>query len=105
MASNDLKEFLRGVDPDYEQYAERLHQGTFTKKAELGAADKADLEALGIPKGAAGLLACTVRVHFLAAAAGTCSIQPVLCKLPTGCAQVAAPVVLISLLCGRSFIL
>ena len=56
MASNDLKKFLRGMDPSYEQYAERLHQGTFTKKAELGAADKADLEALGNPKDAAGLI-------------------------------------------------
>ena len=56
MASDDLKDFLRGVDPDYELYAQRLHEGTFTKKAELGAADKADLEALRIPKGAAGLI-------------------------------------------------
>ena len=56
MASDDLKEFLRSIEEDYVQYAESLHKGTFTKRAELSAADEVELEALTVPKGAAGLI-------------------------------------------------
>ncbi|CAL8463554.1 g3088 [Coccomyxa elongata] len=56
MALNKLKEFLRSINEDYVRYAEHLHQGTFTNKAELSAADRSDLEALTVPKGAAGLI-------------------------------------------------
>ncbi len=56
MASDDLKEFLRSIEEDYVQYAESLHKGTFTKRAELSAADEMELEALTVPKGAAGLI-------------------------------------------------
>ena len=37
-------------------YADAIYDGEFTSQAELGAADRADLQALGIPKGAAGLI-------------------------------------------------
>ena len=45
---------MRGVKPAYEQYAQRLHEGSYTDKEELGAADKADLVALTVPQGPAG---------------------------------------------------
>ena len=43
-------------------HADAIHKGEFTTQAELAAADRTDLEKLGIPKGAAGLI--------IAAAAG-----------------------------------
>ncbi len=56
MASQELKKFLRGVNTEYLVHADALHHGEFTNQAELGAADRADLEKLGVPKGAAGLI-------------------------------------------------
>ncbi len=56
MASQELKNFLRRVNTEYLVHADALHQGEFTNQAELGAADRADLENLGVPKGAAGLI-------------------------------------------------
>ncbi len=61
MASEELKEFLRSIDEDYVQYAELLHEGTYTNKAELSAADKTDLVALKVPLGAAGLIIKTAQ--------------------------------------------
>ena len=46
MASQELKAFLRRVNSE----------GEFTSQAELGAADRADLQAFKIPQGAAGLI-------------------------------------------------
>ncbi len=54
MASPELTEFLRSVDEELAQYAQLLYEVTFTNKEELGAADMSDLEALGVPNGAAG---------------------------------------------------
>jgi len=48
--------FLRLVNNEYLVHADALHHGEFTNQAELGAADRADLENLGVPKGAAGLI-------------------------------------------------
>ncbi|CAL8466446.1 g5982 [Coccomyxa elongata] len=56
MASQELIGFLRSVDEKCAQYAQLLQAGTFTDRLELSAADKFDLEALGVPKGAAGLI-------------------------------------------------
>ena len=58
MASEKLKNFLRKVDEDedYSPYAEVLHVGKFTTKAQLGAASREQLITLGIPDGAAGLI-------------------------------------------------
>ena len=58
MASEKLKDFLRKVDEDedYSPYAELLHVGKFTTKAQLGAASREQLIAIGIPDGAAGLI-------------------------------------------------
>ncbi len=53
-ASQALIDFLQSVDGEYVQYAQLLHAGTFTNRAELGAADESDLEDLGVPKDAAG---------------------------------------------------
>ena len=55
MASQDLKTFLRSVNSRYLNYAEVSHEGQLTNQAELGAADRTDLQALGVPTGAAGL--------------------------------------------------
>ncbi len=51
-----IVKFLRSIKEEYVQYAELLHEGNFTNKAELSAADKWELEALKVPKGAAGLI-------------------------------------------------
>ena len=56
MASQELKNTLRRVNPEYLIRADALHQGEFTNQAELGAANRADLEDLDAPKGAAGLI-------------------------------------------------
>ena len=56
MASQELIEFLRSLKEDYVQYAQVLHEGTYTDRAELSAAQVPDLQALGVPKGAAGLI-------------------------------------------------
>lgn len=56
MASLELIEFLRSVNVNYAQYAQILHEGTYTIRGELSAAERSDLEALGMPKGAAGLI-------------------------------------------------
>ena len=56
MASQELKAFLTSVDSGYLDYADAIYEGEFTRQAELGAADRADLQALGIPMGAAGLI-------------------------------------------------
>ncbi len=61
MASQELKTFLGSVDSRYLQYADVIHQGEFTSQAELGSADRTDLQALGIPKGAAGLVVTAAR--------------------------------------------
>lgn len=56
MASQELKKFLSRVNPEYLVHADALYQGEFTNQAELGAADRADLEDVGVRKGAAGLI-------------------------------------------------
>ena len=61
MASQELKSFLSSVKVGYLEYADGIHQGEFISQAELGAADRSDLQALGIPKGAAGLIIATAR--------------------------------------------
>lgn len=55
MASQQLKTFLSSIDKRYLDYADGIYQD-FRNKAELGTAERADLLALGVPKGAAGLL-------------------------------------------------
>ena len=62
MASQELRAFLKSIDSRYVDHADAIHKGEFTNQAELAAADRTDLEKLGIPKGAAGLI--------IAAAAG-----------------------------------
>ena len=42
-------------------FADVIHQGQFTSQAELKAAERTDLEDLGIPKGAAGLIIAAAR--------------------------------------------
>ncbi len=61
MASQELKTFLSSVNFGYLDYADAIYEGEFTSQAELGAADRADLQALGIPKGAAGLIIAAAR--------------------------------------------
>ena len=61
MASQELKSFLGSIHSGYLEYAHAIHEGEFTSQAELGAADRSDLQALGIPKGAAGLIIATAR--------------------------------------------
>ncbi len=61
MASEELKTFLCSVDRRYLQYADVKHHGEFTSQPELGSADRIDLQALGIPKGAAGLIVAAAR--------------------------------------------
>ncbi|DBA92527.1 TPA: hypothetical protein ACH3X1_002758 [Trebouxia sp. C0004] len=56
MASQELRAFLSRVDSRYVDHADAIHQGEVTNQAELAAADRTDLEKLGIPKGAAGLI-------------------------------------------------
>ncbi|KAA6423986.1 MAG: hypothetical protein FRX49_05945 [Trebouxia sp. A1-2] len=61
MASQNLKSFLSSVNSGYLHYADAIYDSEFTSQAELGAADRADLQALGIPKGAAGLIIAAAR--------------------------------------------
>ena len=56
MASQELRAFLSHIDSRYVDHADAIHKGEFTNQAELAAADRTDLEKLGIPKGAAGLI-------------------------------------------------
>ena len=56
MASQEHKKFLGRVNPEYLVHADALYPGEFTNQAELGAADRADLEDVGVRKGAAGLI-------------------------------------------------
>ena len=56
MASQELRAFLSSIDNRYVDHADAIHKGEFTNQAELAAADRTDLEKLGIPKGAAGLI-------------------------------------------------
>ena len=56
MASERLIQFLRSVNEKYEEYAQLLHKGNFTNERELSAAGRSELEALGVPKGAAGAI-------------------------------------------------
>jgi len=56
MASQELKSFLSSVNFGYLDYADAIYEGEFTSQAELGAADRTDLQVLGTPKGAAGLI-------------------------------------------------
>ena len=56
MASQELKAFLSSVNFGYLDYADAIYEGEFTSQAELGAADRTDLQVLGTPKGAAGLI-------------------------------------------------
>ena len=50
------RSFLSSVNFGYLDYAEAIYEGEVNSQAELGAAERADLQALGIPKGAAGLI-------------------------------------------------
>jgi len=61
MASQQLKSFLSSVNFGYLDYADAIYEGEFTSQAELGAADHTDLQALGIPKGAAELIIAAAR--------------------------------------------
>ena len=61
MASQELKSFLSHVNFRYLHYTDAIYDGEFTSQAELGAADRADLQALSIPKGAAGLIIAAAR--------------------------------------------
>jgi hypothetical protein len=61
MASEELKTFLSSVNIGYLKYADVIHKGEFTSQAELGAADRTDLQDLKIPKGAAGLIIAAAR--------------------------------------------
>ena len=56
MASQELRAFLSSIDSRYVDHADAIHKGEFTNPAEIAAADCTDLEKLGIPKGAAGLI-------------------------------------------------
>ncbi|KAL3159440.1 hypothetical protein ABBQ38_009866 [Trebouxia sp. C0009 RCD-2024] len=56
MASLELRAFLSSIDSRYVDHAHAIHRGEFANQAELAAADRTDLEELGIPKGAAGLI-------------------------------------------------
>lgn len=56
MASQKLRAFLSSIDRRYEDHADAVHTGGFTSQAEVAAANCADLEKLGIPRGAAGVL-------------------------------------------------
>ena len=61
MASQELKLFLSGVDSAYLRFADVIHRGQFISQAELTAAERKDLEDMGIPKGAAGLIIAAAR--------------------------------------------
>jgi hypothetical protein len=60
MASNELKAFLRSIDESYEQYADQLHDASFTMVIELAAASPELLELRAkVPIGAAGAIVKT----------------------------------------------
>jgi len=61
MASEKLKCFLRSVSLAYLEFADAIHEGGITSKAELGAVERTDLQTLGIPLGAAALIIATAR--------------------------------------------
>ena len=61
MASQELRAFLSSVDSRYMGHADAIHNGQFTSKTELAAADRSDLVELGIPKGAAGAIIAAAR--------------------------------------------
>jgi len=61
MASEELKIFLSSVSSAYLKFADAIHEGGITSKAELGAVERTDLQALGIPLGAAALITATAR--------------------------------------------
>ena len=61
MASQELKLFLSSVDSTHLRFADIIHRGEFTCQAELSAAEPKDLEDMGIPKGAAGLIIASAR--------------------------------------------
>ncbi len=53
--------FLSGVNSAYSNFADVIYRGQFTCQAELTAAERKDLEDMGIPKGAAGLIIASAR--------------------------------------------
>lgn len=61
MASQELRAFLISIDSRYVDHADAIHKGEFTNQAELAAAERTDLEKLGIPEGAAGLIIAAAR--------------------------------------------
>ncbi len=61
MASEALKAFLSSINIEYLQYADAIHHGTFTTPLEIGAAKREDLEALQVPKGAAGAIVAAAK--------------------------------------------
>ncbi|DBA80480.1 TPA: hypothetical protein ACH3X2_007408 [Trebouxia sp. C0005] len=64
-------------------YADAIYDGEFTSQAELGAADRADLQALGIPKGAAGLIIAAAGGAGPAPDGSVALFQELLAKLDT----------------------
>ena len=56
MAAQELGAFLSSIDGRYVDHADAIYRCEFINQAELAAADHTDLEELGIPKGAAGLI-------------------------------------------------
>ena len=61
MASQELKTFLTSINLGYLDYADAIYEGEFTNQAELGTAERIDLQALGVPKCAAGLIIAAAR--------------------------------------------
>ncbi|DBA90637.1 TPA: hypothetical protein ACH3X1_003863 [Trebouxia sp. C0004] len=56
MASKELRTFVSKVKIGYLIYSDVIQKGDFTSHAELGAADRKDLQELKIHKGAARLV-------------------------------------------------
>ena len=56
MASKEPRAFLGSINSRYVDHADAIYKGEFTDQAELAAADRTDLEKLGISKCAAGLI-------------------------------------------------